>query len=53
MDRGAWQATICGVTKSWTQLSDFTNLFSDLGRLFNLDDFKAYYPLSFLGVPWQ
>ena len=23
MDRGAWQATVHGVTKSWTQLSDF------------------------------
>ena len=22
MDRGAWQATACGVAKSWTQLSD-------------------------------
>ena len=22
MDRGAWQATVCGVTKSWTWLSD-------------------------------
>ena len=22
MDRGAWQATVRGVTKSWTQLSD-------------------------------
>ena len=22
MDRGAWQTAICGVTKSWTQLSD-------------------------------
>ena len=22
MDRGAWQATVLGVTKSWTQLSD-------------------------------
>ena len=22
MDRGAWQATVHGVTKSWTQLSD-------------------------------
>ena len=22
MDRGAWQATIHGVTKSWTRLSD-------------------------------
>ena len=24
MDRGAWQATVHGVTKSWTRLSDFT-----------------------------
>ena len=24
MDRGAWQATVHGVPKSWTQLSDFT-----------------------------
>ena len=22
MDRGAWQATVQGITKSWTQLSD-------------------------------
>ena len=22
MDRGAWQATVYGVTKSWTRLSD-------------------------------
>ena len=24
MDRGAWWATVHGVAKSWTQLSDFT-----------------------------
>ena len=24
MDRGAWQAAVYGVAKSWTQLSDFT-----------------------------
>ena len=24
MDRGAWWATVHGVTKSWTRLSDFT-----------------------------
>ena len=24
MDRGAWQVTIHGVTKSWTQLSNFS-----------------------------
>ena len=23
MDRGAWQATVHGVTKSWTRLSDY------------------------------
>ena len=26
MDGGAWWATVHGVTKSWTQLSDFTLL---------------------------
>ena len=26
MDRGAWRATVHGVAKSWTQLSDFTVL---------------------------
>ena len=25
MDGGAWQATVHGVTKSWTRLSDFTH----------------------------
>ena len=25
-DRGAWQATVHGVAKSWTRLSDFTSL---------------------------
>ena len=29
MDRGAWWATVCGVPKSWTQLSD--KLFSPAG----------------------
>ena len=28
MGGGAWQATIHGVTKSWTQLSDFTFTFN-------------------------
>ena len=27
MDRGAWQAVVYGVAKSWTQLSDFTFTF--------------------------
>ena len=28
MDGGAWWATVHGVTKSWTQLSDFTFTFT-------------------------
>ena len=28
MDRGAWQVTVYGVPKSWTQLSDFHFHFS-------------------------
>ena len=27
MDRGAWSATVHGVTTSWTRLSDFTFTF--------------------------
>ena len=33
MDRGAWQATVCGVTESWTQLSDFHFQNGSLGYL--------------------
>ena len=33
MDRGAWQSTIHGATKSQTQLSDFHSLLSLSGRL--------------------
>ena len=29
MDRGAWQATVHGVTKSWTQLSVHTHTHTD------------------------
>ena len=29
MNRGAWQATVHGVAKSWTQPSDFTFFFRD------------------------
>ena len=28
MDRGAWWATVHGVAKSWTRLSDFTFTFN-------------------------
>ena len=33
MDRGAWQATVHGVAKSWTQLSNFTFTFYPLLKL--------------------
>jgi len=29
MDRGAWQATVHGVTKSWSRLSDYTFTFKN------------------------
>ena len=28
MDGGAWKAAVHGVTEGWTQLSDFTSLFT-------------------------
>ena len=31
MDREAWHATVHGITKSWTQLSDWTELWLSLG----------------------
>ena len=32
MDRGSWQATVHGVTKSWTRLSHFTFQFSSVAQ---------------------
>ena len=37
MDRGAWQATVYGVAKSWTQLSNFTFTFQGI---FRVDSFR-------------
>ena len=34
MDVGAWWATVHGVEKSWTRLSDFTSLHLLIGGLF-------------------
>ena len=40
MDREAWQATVCGVTKSQTRLSDFHSHFiDDHGRLASVTQF--------------
>ena len=40
MDRGAWEATVHGITKSQTRLSDFPFFFSMVGQL-HLSDFKT------------
>ena len=41
MDREAWRAAIHGVTKSWTQLSDSSDLI-----LINLDTYQEQTPFS-------
>ena len=38
MDRGAWQATVYGVAKSQTRLSDFTSLQGTLDTVLNATD---------------
>ena len=37
MDRGAWQATVHGVTKNWTQLST-----QYMSKLYNAEDTQIY-----------
>ena len=32
MDTGDWRATVYGVTKGWTRLSDFTTILVSLGE---------------------
>ena len=39
MDGGAWWATVCGVAKSRTRLSDFTFTFYVLGTARSASDF--------------
>ena len=46
MDGGAWWATVCGVAKSWTGLSDFT--FTLLGRVQGED--RVYQVSVFLVI---
>ena len=47
MDRGAWQATVHGVTKSWTQLRDSTTTMGQLSfhnnRSLNDDSRMVWY----------
>ena len=42
MDRGAWEATVHGVAKSRTRLSDFTSLFSSKAFLLRSDYASSY-----------
>ena len=42
MDRGAWQATVHGVTKSRTRLSDFTFDFTYIINLFCIELHELY-----------
>ena len=39
MDRGAWWATVHGVAKSWTRLTDFTFTFFLLYNYHHTSDF--------------
>ena len=41
MDRGAWQATVHGVTKSWSSLSNFHFIFTPLAHL-KISSLKHY-----------
>ena len=36
MDRGAWQATVLGVTKSWTRLKQLSMTFTNNSQLENV-----------------
>ena len=50
MDREAWHAAIHGVAKSWTQLSDWTELTDDCSNLFLLStfSFSPPFPVSLI-----
>ena len=43
MDRGAWWAAVHGVTKSQTQLSNFTSLHMALLRVADIRNAKIYH----------
>ena len=47
MDRGVWQATVHGVTKSWTRLSMHAGTTS---RTLNLQHFLGYLHFFFFNV---
>ena len=43
MDGGAWWATVQGVAKSWTQLSNFTFIYYELPTYFTFWNFLEFY----------
>ena len=49
MDGGAWQATVHGVTKNWTQLSDFTYIVVLEKTLESSLDSKEIKPINLKG----
>ena len=48
MDRGAWQATVHGVTQSWTQLSMYVCMYEQQ----DMHAFKLWCWRRLLRVPW-
>ena len=57
IDRGAWHATVHGVTKSQTQLSDWTTMktswlwITEVKVIFNLSFYKHLLKTSYVPVP--
>ena len=49
MDRGAWWATVHGVAKSWTRLSDFTSLYIQIHGKISLEECKLLSLVMSLG----
>ena len=47
MDREAWRAAVHGVTKSQTQLSDWTELNSNYKYSYISQSFEPYYVASY------
>ena len=47
IDRGAWQATVCSVTKSWTRLSRYAYIeISNKNLLYSTGNYTQYSVIS-------
>ena len=53
MDRGAWEATVHGVAKSWTRLSDFTSLLLSLVVTQMVNDLPAVWETQVRSLSWE